>query len=123
MHKAKSEKPVKPVQQPTPTIIVTEPSTSSSSTNMDIKRYFVNNNQSSRKNQVVNNADNDQLNRVRAKSSPLRSQANYVDPITEASDVGSRPIESNDLCEKNDELKPFSQRKKLGILPSFIPID
>lgn len=118
MHKHKS---VKPVQRPIPAIIVTEPSTSASATNMELKRYFVNNNQRPSDNQDVKDVANDQLNR--AKTSPMRLHANYVDSNTETSDGTSRSVDTVDLCEKNDEPTPFSKRKKLGILPSFIPID
>lgn len=127
MHKKKSVQPDnKPVvQQPTSPINATDRGTTSSSTSIENKRYFVNNNQLPSDHQKFNNETNEKSNRTHAEASPMESQSNSVDSAsdTETSEEKNRSIDSHDLCKINDEVIPFSQRKKLGTLPAFIPID
>lgn len=102
MHKNKSVKPPVPHRAPT-TIIVAEPPSTNAESN---KRYFVNDDQKPMYNQKSNRSSTEKL----------------ISESSNSQTSGSGDV-SVDSCEPNDEPKPFSQRKKLGQLPSFIPID
>lgn len=112
MHRSKKTKPVPVKQQPVSTI-VTEPSTSaaslSSSSSSSLEnnlRYFVNSKREPINSQKCENSANDN-SIAEGSSSGMLNEQNQMDSV----------------AETIDEPKPFSQRKKLGKLPSFIPID
>lgn len=112
MHKNKSVKPVVLQQRASPLICVAEASTSSSSTTAENNtRYFVNNQPKLNDNQKSNNSSNETVT------------LGSANPDAETSGEKNLTANGIDLCEINEEAKPFSQRKKLGKLPSFIPID
>lgn len=114
MHKSKTVTAAVPQRAPT-TKIVTELSTPSSSTNAESnKRYFINDNRRSHDNPKSNDSSKEEL-----VPESTNSQAAGSGGSGDKSDL----LNSVDSCEVNDDPKPFSQRKKLGLLPAFIPID
>lgn len=97
-------KPIIQLQRTPSSIVATEPSISSTSTTTESNtRYFVSNNQKPNDNQKTNNSANDIAG---------------TSPNTETTDDSTDSVD----CEINEEATAFSQRKRLGKLPSFIPL-
>lgn len=112
MHKTKTIKPAVPQRAPTTSIVTELSPPSSSTTNAESnKRYFINDNRRSHDNPKSNDSSKEEL-----VPETTNSQ-------TGGSGDQSDLLNSVDSGEVNDDPKPFAQRKKLGLLPAFIPID
>ncbi|XP_037029074.1 zinc finger CCCH domain-containing protein 3 [Bradysia coprophila] len=116
VHRNKISKPVAVRQRTAPTSYVTEPSrsvassssssSSSASTSTSAEsniRYFINKNR-------------------RPNDNP-KSKNGTTTPGSTDSIEKSQEMDSVDDCLTNDDSKSFAKRKKLGTLPSFIPIN
>lgn len=120
VHRNKTDKPAVVRQRTIRPSYVSEPSTSvAASTSLSSSaltstgaesnvRYFIN------KNRKPN--DNHESNNDTTAPGPTDSE-------TSTTIEQSQAVDSGDDCLTNDESKSFAKRKKLGTLPSFIPIN